>query len=143
MSELRKTYAEGLFYLTFTVVGWADVFTRKIYTDELVKNLIYCQKHKGLNIYAYVVMTNHIHLIAFLPWQVSKPDTTSAIFKHIIFENKHKISCQHTDKYLTICGRLGNLPRWKKNHFSIHTLLMLLFKFSDVPILLIHSKNLK
>jgi len=63
MSELRKTYAGGLFYLTFTVVGWADVFTRKIYTDELVKNLIYCQANKDLEIYAYVVMTNHLHMI--------------------------------------------------------------------------------
>ncbi len=64
MSELRKTYSGGLFFLTFTVVGWADVFTRKIYTDELIKNLKYCQEHKGLEIYAYVVMTNHVHLIA-------------------------------------------------------------------------------
>ena len=64
MSELRKTYAEGLFYLTFTVVGWADVFIRKSYTDELVKNLIYCQNNKGLNIYCYVIMTNHLHMIA-------------------------------------------------------------------------------
>ena len=54
----------GYFFLTFTVVGWADVFTRKIYTDELIKNLKYCQEHKGLEIYAYVVMTNHVHLIA-------------------------------------------------------------------------------
>jgi putative transposase len=64
MSELRKTYSGGLFYLTFTVVGWADVFTRNIYTDELIKNLQFCQEQKGLEIYAYVVMTNHIHLIA-------------------------------------------------------------------------------
>jgi putative transposase len=60
MSELRKTYTGGLFYLTFTVVGWADVFTQKMYTDELVKNLIYCQNNKGLNIYSYVVMSNHL-----------------------------------------------------------------------------------
>lgn len=45
-------------------MGWADVFTRKIYTDELVKNLIFCQNNKGLNIYCYVIMTNHLHLIA-------------------------------------------------------------------------------
>lgn len=64
MSELRKTYAGGLFYLTFTVVAWADVFTRRLYTEELVKNLNYCQENKGLEIYAYVIMTNHLHLIA-------------------------------------------------------------------------------
>ena len=53
-----------LFFLTFIVVGWADVFTRKLYTDELIKNLQFCQDKKGLQIYAYVVMTNHVHLIA-------------------------------------------------------------------------------
>lgn len=64
MSELRKTFPDGLFFLTFIVVGWADVFTRKLYTDELIKNLQFCQDKKGLQIYAYVVMTNHVHLIA-------------------------------------------------------------------------------
>ena len=63
MSELRKTYSGGLFYLTFTVVGWADVFTRRLYTEELIKNIKFCQENKGLEIYAYVIMTNHLHLI--------------------------------------------------------------------------------
>ena len=27
MSELRKTYEGGLFFMTLTVVGWLDVFT--------------------------------------------------------------------------------------------------------------------
>ncbi len=64
MSELRKTYGDGLFYLTFTVVGWVDVFTRPLYTDEIVKSLKFCQKKKGLEISAYIIMTNHLHLIA-------------------------------------------------------------------------------
>lgn len=64
MSELRKTYSCGLFYLTFTVVGWADVFTRRLYIEELIKSIKYCQLNKGLEIYAYVIMTNHLHLIA-------------------------------------------------------------------------------
>lgn len=64
MSELRKTYGDGLFYLTFTVVGWVDVFTRSLYTDEIVESLKFCQLKKGLEIYAYVIMTNHLHLIA-------------------------------------------------------------------------------
>lgn len=64
MSELRKTYEGGLFYLTLSVVGWLDVFTRPIYTEELIKSIKFCQHNKGLEIYCYVVMTNHIHLIA-------------------------------------------------------------------------------
>jgi putative transposase len=30
----------------------------------IVDNLAYCQQHKKLNIYAYVIMTNHIHIVA-------------------------------------------------------------------------------
>lgn len=64
MSELRKTYPGGLFYLTFSVASWTNVFTRGLYTNELIKNIKYCQDFKGLELYAYVIMTNHFHLIA-------------------------------------------------------------------------------
>jgi len=50
--------------LTFTVHQWADVFTRKDYSELLLESLIYCQKIKGLEIYSWVLMSNHIHLIA-------------------------------------------------------------------------------
>jgi REP element-mobilizing transposase RayT len=49
--------------LTLQVVGWVDVFTRKENKDVIIENLKYCQVKKGLVIYAYVIMTNHIHLI--------------------------------------------------------------------------------
>ena len=53
----------ALHYVTFTVVGWVDVFTRKSYRDIIMDSLTYCQKEQGLNIYAYVIMSNHVHLI--------------------------------------------------------------------------------
>ena len=51
-------------YLTFTVVNWIDLFTRKEYKDILIDSMAWCQKNKGLRIFAYVIMTNHMHLIA-------------------------------------------------------------------------------
>ncbi|TDS20876.1 REP element-mobilizing transposase RayT [Maribacter caenipelagi] len=50
-------------FLTFTVVDWVDVFTRKRYKDLLIENLGYCIKNKGMVIFGYVIMSNHIHLI--------------------------------------------------------------------------------
>ncbi len=52
------------YFLTFTVHQWVDVFTRNEYRDILIENLKYCQREKGLLIYGWVIMTNHIHLIA-------------------------------------------------------------------------------
>ena len=63
MSEYRKTYAGDLYFVTLSVVGWIDVFSRRDYKDILVENLSYCQQREGLEIYTYVIMTNHLHLI--------------------------------------------------------------------------------
>jgi putative transposase len=51
------------YFVSFSVVYWIDVFTRDIYRDILLDSLRYCQQHKGLEVYAWVIMTNHIHLI--------------------------------------------------------------------------------
>ena len=52
------------YFLTLTVVDWVDVFTRPCYKDLMVESIQYCQQHKGLELYAWVLMTNHVHLIA-------------------------------------------------------------------------------
>ncbi|WPP49060.1 REP-associated tyrosine transposase [Catalinimonas niigatensis] len=54
---------EGLYFVTFTIVGWADVFTRQIYRDCILDSFRYCIQHKGLNVHAYVIMSNHLHAI--------------------------------------------------------------------------------
>jgi REP element-mobilizing transposase RayT len=51
------------YFLTFTVVDWVDIFTRKIYKNIVIDSLKFCQKNKGMEIYGFVIMSNHIHLI--------------------------------------------------------------------------------
>jgi len=54
---------EGLYFVSFAVVYWLDVFTRNVYKDILIESLKYCQKQKGMEIIAWCIMTNHVHLI--------------------------------------------------------------------------------
>ncbi|WP_187262456.1 REP-associated tyrosine transposase [Pontibacter beigongshangensis] len=54
----------GIYFITFAVVEWVDVFTRKEYADLVVESLQYCQKQKGLLLYGWCLMSNHLHLIA-------------------------------------------------------------------------------
>lgn len=51
-------------HATMTVVDWVDAFTRPRYKTILVDSLNYCTLEKGLLIYAWVLMSNHLHLIA-------------------------------------------------------------------------------
>jgi len=53
----------AMYFLTFTVVGWVDIFTRKACKDLFIDSLKYCQKNKGLIVHAYVIMSNHVHLV--------------------------------------------------------------------------------
>ena len=53
----------ALHFITIQVVRWIDVFTRKKYRDIFIESLKYCQQEKKLEIYGYVIMSNHIHLI--------------------------------------------------------------------------------
>ena len=54
---------DGVYFITFAVHAWVDVFTRNEYKNILVENLDYCQKNKGLELFAWCIMTNHVHLI--------------------------------------------------------------------------------
>jgi len=46
-----------------TVVEWIDLFTRKELKMCFIDSLDYCQKHKGLMIFAYCLMPSHCHMI--------------------------------------------------------------------------------
>ena len=64
MSRNYKFYnPKGLYFVSFATVNWIDVFTRDIYRDIVVNSLNYCIKEKGLVVYAWVIMTNHVHLV--------------------------------------------------------------------------------
>lgn len=54
---------DKLHFVTLQVVEWIDIFTRQKYRDIIINNLDYCQKNKGLEIFAWVIMSNHIHLL--------------------------------------------------------------------------------
>jgi len=58
-----KGLTKELYFTTTTVIDWMDVFTRPVYKHIVVDSLKYCQQNKGLDIYAWVLMTNHLHMI--------------------------------------------------------------------------------
>jgi len=60
----RTATTDEFYFVTLTVTNWIDLFTRRLYSDFIIENLAYCQQHKKLNVYAYVLMTNHLHLVA-------------------------------------------------------------------------------
>lgn len=55
--------SEGMYFVSFAVVEWLDVLTGNEYKNILLDSLKYCQKEKGMEIFAWCIMTSHMHLV--------------------------------------------------------------------------------
>jgi len=73
----KITDQNAMHFLTFTVVDWVDAFTKKDYRLELVDSMNYCIKEKGLIVYGWVIMSNHMHAI----WQAKEGYLLSDIIR--------------------------------------------------------------
>ena len=60
--KITDQYA--IYFLTFTLVGWVDLFTRKQCSQILIDSFKFCKEKKGLILYAFVIMGSHVHLLA-------------------------------------------------------------------------------
>jgi len=53
----------ALYFVTFTVIDWVAFFTREKYKLTITDSLNYCVKNKGLTIYAWCLMFNHLYQV--------------------------------------------------------------------------------
>jgi REP element-mobilizing transposase RayT len=63
-SRYKISEAESPHFLTCTIVGWLPVFTRIKYLEIIISSLTFCRQQKGLRLHAYVILDNHLHLVA-------------------------------------------------------------------------------
>jgi len=64
MSIKNKIEANSIYFLTMTVVDWVDIFTRNVYRQIIINSLKFLHMEKGLEVYSWCLMTNHLHMIA-------------------------------------------------------------------------------
>lgn len=71
---------KGLYFVSFAVVDWIDALTRIEYKQIIIESLAFCQKEKGMQIIAWCIMSNHMHLI-FRSNSKNKPQNILGDFK--------------------------------------------------------------
>ena len=50
-------------FVTCTILNWIPIFTRQETTQIIFDSLNYLKKSDNLNLYAYVILENHLHMI--------------------------------------------------------------------------------
>ena len=108
MSEKYKFFdPNGVYFVSPTLVGWVDLFTKPVYQDIIIDALLHCIAIKGLKIHAWVIMPSHLHLVIS-----AEPETNLA---NILRDFK-----RHTNKQIVSALTTGNDSRkeWMIQQFS-------------------------
>jgi REP element-mobilizing transposase RayT len=112
---------DGVYFISFAVVEWLDVFTRNEYKNIIIDSLHYSQKHKGMEIFAWCIMTNHIHLI-FRSASNQKPEkilgdfkrfTSKAIVKAIIENSRESRKEFLLKQFLKAGNKSSNVNKYQ------------------------------
>jgi REP element-mobilizing transposase RayT len=110
--RVPKELKEEIFFLTFTVHRWYYLFDRHNRWDILADSLKYCQVNKGLKIYHFVFMLNHVHLIA------QSADMIGFIrdFKTFTSKEIRKNIAETEPQILKLFERNGEYHFWQKTN---------------------------
>jgi len=63
-SRYKIHHPEQPYFVTCTVLHWIPLFTRQESVDVLLESFKHLRQTDGLKIYAYVILENHLHLVA-------------------------------------------------------------------------------
>ena len=69
MARTRYRIFEGRqpYFLTCSIVGWLPAFTRPQFVEFIYDSWKFAQQNRDLKLFGYVVMENHLHMIAAAP----------------------------------------------------------------------------
>jgi len=121
---------EGLYFVSFAVVEWLDVFTRNEYKNILVESLAFSQKQKGMEIIAWCIMSNHVHLI-FRSVKGQHPALLLGDFKRFTSksivkaiqenprESRRKFLLEHFRKAANKSSNVKNFQFWRHDNKPI------------------------
>ena len=73
----------------------------------MVESLDYCQKNKGLVIHAWVLMTNHIHLIVSVDGSIALSDILRDFKKFTSKKIVAAIEGNEKESYDEVCSFIG------------------------------------
>ena len=88
----RISEQNELHYVTVLIVRRVDIFKRQIYRDIVIESLRFFQQHKALDIYASVIMSNHIHLLLRSPLANSSTFINRTLIKNAHLAIKRQVN---------------------------------------------------
>ncbi len=125
MSRKYRHYADGeyLYFITSTIVEWIPLFLSHRYFTVLTDAFTYCRSNKGLLLHAYVLMPNHVHIIASSEPRSALPNIirdlkryTSREVTRLLEEDGSRFMLGLLEQAATYDGRNNHYQVWQEGY---------------------------
>jgi putative transposase len=106
MSDKYKiSGGDELYFVTFTIVEWIKILADDAFKMIIIEAIRYYQNNKGLNVYAYCIMPNHIHMIIQAPGNFTVSAFLRDLKKYTSRAIVHKLESEKPEGYLEILDK--------------------------------------
>lgn len=99
-------------FITCTVLHWIPLFTRPESVNIIFESVKYLQKNDNFKLFAYVILENHLHMIA------ASDDISQSIKRFKSYTTKALLELLQVNRAKTI---LDQLAFYKKAHKTVTT----------------------
>jgi REP element-mobilizing transposase RayT len=145
-TKYKATITGKAYFITLTIVDWIDIFTRLSQRNLIINSLRYCQREKGLELYAYCLMPSHLHLICRAPDEIPLSDiirdlkkfTSKKIIENIINEKESRREWL-LERFAKACEHLTRDQKYKVWQTGYHAELLESPKFVYQKLHYIHN----
>jgi putative transposase len=100
ISQRRKSHIEqgDVYFWTATINNWYRLLEKDEYKDVIIQSLQYLTDNGKIDVYAFIIMPNHIHLI----WRINEPNgkesPQGSLLKHTAHEFKKMLKAEDPNK---------------------------------------------
>jgi len=120
----RKSFIEigEIFFWTATINGWQNLLGKDIYKLVIVQSLQYLSNAQKIDVFAFVIMPNHIHLI----WRTNalngKETAQGAFLKYTAHEFKKLLSSERDLQLDAFKVHASNKQYefWQRDSLAVH-----------------------
>jgi len=142
---------DGLYFVSFAVVYWLNIFVREQYIEILLESLKFFQKEKGMEIFAWCIMTNHVHIV-FRTITDDKPEqvigdlkrfTSKKIVTAIINNPNESKKEFFLNKFIEAGKKSSNVNKYQFWQHNNHPIEISDNKTMDIKINYVHNNPVK
>jgi REP element-mobilizing transposase RayT len=120
----RKSYIEigEIFFWTATINNWQRLLLKDEYKNVIINSLSYLSESGKIDVFAFVIMPNHIHLIWRIKEMNGKKISQGAFLKYTSHEFKKMLKSDKGNSLgsYAVDAHNKNYEFWKRDSLAVH-----------------------